>query len=225
MSYNYKLFKLKELPFIFNFALEIMGRAPVNKKRISNTAKQDEIATKLGKVFFDRGFSAISTEELCEIAGKSKATIYKYFESKEEMISYITSKKLSEIKSFEGLLFANELSFAERYRKAVMLVIKAFEGISHFYLTDLKQEYPSLFDALTNLKNFSIVLLEDFYGRGIESGDFRNLDPKLLAANDDLFFTAILETEFLNDKTFSIHELFENYFNSRFKGILKSNIN
>lgn len=200
-----------------------MGRTPVNKKRVTNKAKQDEIAHRLGQVFFEHGFSNTSTEELCDIAKKSKATIYKYFQSKEEIITYITNEKLSEIERFQVFLFAEELSFSERYKKAVMLVIEAFEGISHYFLTDLKNDYPELFEALATLKNFSIALLEDFYAKGVKAGAFRNIDPKLLAANDDLFFTAILETEFLSDKSFSIHELFESYFNARFKGILKNN--
>lgn len=198
-----------------------MGRTPVNKKRINNRSKQNEIATSLGSVFFKEGFSNVSTEDLCDIAKKSKATIYKYFKSKEEIVAHITNTKLEEIGKFANLLSDENLSYSERYKNAVELVISAFEGISYKFLDDLKNDYPSLFGGIINLKDFSVELLEGFYQNGIESGDFSKLDPKLLAANDDIFFTAILETDFLENKDFSLQELFEVYFNSRFRGILK----
>lgn len=182
-----------------------------------------EIALKLSVVFFDKGFSNYSTEDICDIAGKSKATIYKYFSSKEDMISLITSHKMEEIKQFASFLSNKDLKYQDRYKEAIELAVNAFGGISYSYLTDLKNEFPEIFAQLINLKNFSIQLLEDFYQKGIESGEFRKINPTLLAANDDLFFTAILETDFLSDKNFSIQQVFETYFNSRFQGILNLN--
>lgn len=200
-----------------------MGRPPVNKTRVDNLQKQVDIARKLAPVFFEQGFSNYSTEDICRITEKSKATVYKYFRSKRDMISFMTSQKLEEIKLFTTLLSDESLPYSERYRQAVEEVLKAFEGISFRFLEDLKLEYPDLFELLINLKNFSIQLLKDFYKSGIQKGEFRNLDPELLSANDDLFFTAILETDFLSDKIFSIQELFNNYFRARFEGILTSN--
>jgi AcrR family transcriptional regulator len=198
-----------------------MGRTPVNKKRIDNKSKQMEIASRLGVAFFENGFSNYSTEEICEIAQKSKATIYKYFRSKEEIVEFITQMKLTEIHRFADLLSDNTMDYPERYRSAVELVINAFSGISHLFLDDLKKEYPNIFEVIVGFKNISINLLEDFYNQGVTSGGFRDLNPKLLAANDDLFFTSILETDFLTGKEFTIQELFENYFSARFNGILK----
>ncbi len=198
-----------------------MGRTPVNKKRINNKSKQLEIASKLGVVFFEKGFSVFSTDEICEIAEKSKATIYKYFSSKEEMVAFITNKKLEEIQQFASFLSDDSMSYSRRYRKAVELVINSFGGISYLFLEDLKNEFPHLFDSLITLKGLSISLLEAFYKEGVESGDFSKINPTLLAAGDDLFFTAILETDFLSKKAFTIQELFESYFSARFHGILK----
>lgn len=196
-----------------------MGRTPVDKERINNKSKQNEIASKLSVVFFKRGFSTISTEELCEIAHKSKATVYKYFRSKEEIVAFITHKKMNEIQLFSDHLSDDSLDYALRYKKAVELVINAFDGISYKFLEDMKNEFPSLFESLGQLKDMSIKLLEDFYKKGMESGDFRSIDPRILAGNDDIFFTAILETNFLSKQDFTIKDLFEGYFNARFTGI------
>jgi hypothetical protein len=39
--------------------------------------------------------------------------------------------------------------------------------------------------------------------------------------NDNLFFSAILESDFLKNQELNLKEIFEGYFKIRFKGILK----
>ena len=136
------------------------------------------------------------------------------------MLALITSNKMEEIKQFESALSNEKLKYFERYRAAVEMAVNAFGGISYLFLKDLRTEFPEMFGLLVSLKNYSIGLLEDFYRQGIEANEFRSLNPTLMAANDDLFFTTIMETDFLSDKEFSIQELFECYFLSRFQGIL-----
>lgn len=197
-----------------------MGRTPVDKERIQNLEKQTEIADALQPYFFNDGFSNASTSEICHLAGKSKATIYKYFESKEEIISFITARKLMEIQNFDRFLNDEKENHATRYKLAVRLVVDAFDGISFLFLNDLKKEYPHIFQMIFQMKNASIDLLKIFYLKGIEAGEFRGNNADLLASNDDLFFTAILETDFLSRQKHNLKELFEIYFEVRFHGLL-----
>lgn len=197
-----------------------MGRIPVDKERIKNRKKQLEISGALAPIFFKEGFSHISTEDLCKIANKSKATIYKYFESKEDMVAFITIGKLEEINSFAGALSDESVGFSDRYINAVKLVMHALDGISYAFLSDVKKEYPALYQAILDLKNASIMLLEDFYEQGIEIGAFKIKDSKLLAAMDDMFFITLLETDFLSQHNFDLRQLFEGYFALRFEGLL-----
>ncbi|MCB9194941.1 MAG: TetR/AcrR family transcriptional regulator [Flavobacteriales bacterium] len=198
-----------------------MGRTPVDKIRLQNLKKQNEIAAKLSSEFFEKGFLNVSTEDLCLIAGKSKATLYKYFESKEDMIQYITSNKLKEISGFVEKLNNENNIYPVRYKEAVELVLSSLNGISFTFLSELKIEYPGIFKTLIELKENSILLLTNFYSEGVKAEAFKDFDPKLLAALDDMFFTTMLETDFLNNKSYSVKQLFEQYFKTRFEGLLK----
>ena len=67
----------------------------------------------------------------------------------------------------------------------------------------------------------SLELLKDFYADGIQKNVFVNLSADLLVMNDNLFFTAILESDFIKNQDLNLKEIFEGYFKIRFNGILK----
>ncbi len=52
---------------------------------------QERIVTAGRKLFFEVGFSRISTDALCKEAGVSKATLYKYFPNMSEVLVAVTS--------------------------------------------------------------------------------------------------------------------------------------
>ena len=198
-----------------------MGRTPVNKPRIQNPAKQKEIVSALFPIFMKEGFHSQSTEQLCFHTGKSKATLYKYFESKKEIIQFILEERLSNIENFGDVLFNENIDHKSRYKNAVSLTIKAIENITPIFLKDLSNVYPDLYLSILELKKMSLNLLRDFYEDGIAKNVFIDLTAEQLVLNDELFFTAILESEFLQNQKHDLKTLFEGYFKIRFNGILK----
>lgn len=198
-----------------------MGRIPVDKPRVQNIAKQKEIASALFDLFMIEGFLAQSTETICKVSGKSKATLYKYFESKKEIIQFIIQDKLQAISQFSEFLTDKKIDHKTRYLNAVSLTINAIEGITPIFLKDVSIAYPDLFKMILELKEYSLQLLKEFYADGIRKNVFVDLSAEILVMNDDLFFTAILESDFMDSKETNLKTLFEGYFKIRFNGILK----
>jgi AcrR family transcriptional regulator len=198
-----------------------MGRIPVNKPRVQNITKQKEIAAALFDIFMEEGFIVQSTEKICELSGKSKATLYKYFESKKEIIQFIIQNKLQSISQFGELITDEKIDHKTRYLNAVSLTINAIEGITPIFLKDVSIAYPDLFKMILDLKELSLNLLKEFYADGIRKNVFIDLTAEMLVMNDDLFFTAILESDFMETKETNLKTLFEGYFKIRFNGILK----
>ncbi len=198
-----------------------MGRIPVNKPRVQNIVKQKEIASALFELFMKEGFLAQSTEKLCSVSGKSKATLYKYFESKKDIIQFIIQDKLQAISQFNDFLTDPKIDHKTRYLNAVSLTIDAIEGITPIFLKDVSTAYPDLFKMILDLKEYSLQLLKEFYADGIQKNVFVDLSAEILVMNDDLFFTAILESDFMDSKDINLKTLFEGYFKIRFNGILK----
>lgn len=197
-----------------------MGRIPVNKPRVQNIDKQKEIASSLFNLFMSEGFHSQSTERICEVSKKSKATLYKYFESKKEIIQFIIQDKLKDISMFAELITDEKIDHKTRYLNAVSLTINAIEGISPIFLKEVSIVYPDIFNMILDLKELSLNLLKEFYADGTRKKVFVDLPAEMLVMNDDLFFTAILESDFMNSKETDLKTLFEGYFKIRFNGIL-----
>ncbi len=198
-----------------------MGRIPVDKPRIQNINKQKEIASALFSLFMEEGFQNQSTTKLCEVSGKSKATLYKYFESKREIVQFIMEDKLKKIASFKDIILNEKFDHKTRYKNAVSVTIDAIDGITPVFLKDIAMVYPDLYKAILELKKMSLDTLRDFYEDGIKKNVFINLSADILVLNDDLFFTAILESDFMETQKLDLKTLFEGYFKIRFNGILK----
>jgi len=198
-----------------------MGRIPVDKPRIQNINKQKEIASALFSLFMEEGFQNQSTTKLCEVSGKSKATLYKYFESKREIVQFIMEDKLKKIASFKDIILNEKFDHKTRYKNAVSVTIDAIDGITPVFLKDIAMVYPDLYKAILELKKMSLDTLRDFYEDRIKKNVFINLSADILVLNDDLFFTAILESDFMETQKLDLKTLFEGYFKIRFNGILK----
>lgn len=198
-----------------------MGRTPIDKPRTKNIKKQKEITSALFPIFMEKGIHSLSTEDICKITGKSKATLYKYFESKKEMVQFILEERLSELYHFSDFLNDATFDHKTRYKNAVSVTINAIDGISPLFLSDLSEHYPDLYKGILDLKRLSLDLLKDFYADGIKKNVFMDLSADLLVMNDNLFFTAILESDFIKNQDLNLKEIFEGYFKIRFNGILK----
>ena len=148
-----------------------MGRTPIDKPRTKNLKKQKEIASALFPSFMENGIHALSTEDICKITGKSKATLYKYFESKKEMVQFILEERLSELYHFNEFLNDDRYDHKTRYKNAVSVTINAIDGISPLFLSDLSEHYPDLYQGILDLKRMSLELLKDFYADGIEQNE------------------------------------------------------
>ncbi|QIB35376.1 TetR/AcrR family transcriptional regulator [Ancylobacter pratisalsi] len=69
-------------------------------------AKRREIIDGARRVFFDKGFDGASMDEVARVAGVSKATIYVYFDSKEDLFAALV--ELDRARSAEHLFEVGE---------------------------------------------------------------------------------------------------------------------
>jgi AcrR family transcriptional regulator len=198
-----------------------MGRTPVDKIRSSNSSKQKNIVDALEPHYMARGIKAISADDMCEITKKSKATIYKYFDSRKEIVQQILMSKIASLSQFHTVLFNHDLDYLTRYKQAVTIATESVQDISSIFLSDLSELFPDLFEQVVNLKKLSIELLKQFYAEGIKDGAFIDVSTDILAINDELFFDAIVNPEFLRNRNLNLKEAFDGYFKIRFEGIIR----
>lgn len=153
------------------------------KRQRRKEARPAEIMAAGLKLFSGRGFAATRLEDVAEVAGVSKATIYLYFDSKAELfkaiVREIASPRLGAIESlidaFDGSTIdlmaglhrnLNTIVGAPEIGAIIKIVISEagnFPDIAAFYRDEI---------ALRGLSNVARIIQ-----RGIDRGEFRPCDP------------------------------------------------
>lgn len=154
-----------------------MGR----RKKEPKSVHREQIASAASMLFMEKGILATSMDDIAKMAGYSKATLYVYFENKEEIVSLLvldSMKKLygyivsaleqqEETKARYDLICQGLVRYQEEfpfYFKTVLDKINMdFE--SHDCLPEEKETYQIGEEINKKIKNFLIS--------GIEKGDLR----------------------------------------------------
>jgi len=175
------------------------------------------------ELFLSRGFIRVTADDIAESLGISKATLYKEFPSKEEILRGVVRSIMAEIIARIDAIMKNDaLSFVER-----LLALFTFVGgrISQFgpiFLKDIQKSAPDVWTEIEAfrrdrlLTNFNVIL-----AAGHKQGLFRgDIDEDLLLR---MFLKLVEEfvtpTELIRSGR-SPAETFESVIKVFFQGIL-----
>ncbi len=199
-----------------------MGRKPVEKERADNLEVKGDWLPKLASLFLRYGLTRYTMDELAAQIGISKATLYKYYASKDEILDEVVSYKLRQIAEFEQLLLDDNKPFEERYYEDIKQASLLLAEFSHQFLQETKQKYGDLWAKIASFQERALFAAERFYQKGISAGVLNNINPKLLALTDKIFIYASSNPYFLQEYGMSLQEAFDGFYLMRSKGIFKS---
>ncbi|PSR04020.1 MAG: hypothetical protein BRD50_04690 [Bacteroidetes bacterium SW_11_45_7] len=168
-----------------------MGRKPVDKQRVEDPDKK-------------RAF----VEELMPIL---QANI---------IHAEIVSCKLEKLRAVVPIINDTSIPYLERYLRAVRLFIDNFHGISTKFLSDVKEFYPAVWDQIDQFREHMNTLVGQFYQEGIDKGVLKDVNPAVLIMSDQLFFTRLIDPDFLQNHNLTIEEVFRDYFKVKLEGAI-----
>lgn len=196
-----------------------MGRKAGNKEVFEDPEVKNSWALMLMPHFQEKGIKGFSMDEVARVLNKSKATVYKYFHSREEILEIIVEHKIESIANFEKNINDQGLSYKERYFSAVSVLSDSIGDISTKFLLDLKKYHPTLWENIETFKGYAIGVLSEFYKEGIAVNEIRKVDLSILILADELFFSALLNPEFLEENHLSLQKAFQEYFELKWRGM------
>lgn len=199
-----------------------MGRRPLAKFRKTNvtiTAKWIEV---LAPIILAEGFSHKSMDEMVMLAGVSKATFYKYFKSRENLVDAVIDYQLDKVGASKSALENKQKSLSERYLEATTVAGSAVAAISNTFLKDIEHHYPHLSGKMEVFRVEAIDWLRDFYTEARDAKFIRDLDLRILLISDLAVFREISRIEVLKSMDLSIGEAFLKYIEFRTRAILSS---
>ncbi len=199
-----------------------MGRKSLNNERKDNPKRKMEWVKMVLPHFLEKGIANLPMDEVAKILDKSKATIYKYFKSREEILELGMEGMFSEIMEFESMLNNKEIEFTQRYFMAINHLSQHIAGISILFLDDLKKLHPELWERVNSFRMATLAILKEYYKEGIDLKIFKNISPSLMIASDNYFFTIMADPDFLKENDLNMQNAFEQYFKMKLYGILEN---
>lgn len=88
-------------------------------------------------LFWKHGLKKVSIENICQEAGTSRATFYKYFDNKENIAIYIIKSVIDQAMADYEKIMSTDMDFETKVRKTIDFKIKTSNDISKEFLKDL----------------------------------------------------------------------------------------
>ncbi|MCB9256209.1 MAG: TetR/AcrR family transcriptional regulator [Chitinophagales bacterium] len=197
-----------------------MGRNSIAKKRTENPKKRLEIILGLIDFFKKNSLSTSNMDDIALALNRSKATLYKYFKSKEAMVEAVIHFKIDAISAFVLILNDEQIPFFQRYQKSFDLLQEHITDIPNEFMKDLKEVFPEIFLKIERLIEFASAQLAEYYEEGMRRGVFNNLNARILSQNDFVFFRMLTDADFLKEQNLSMKEAFKDFYEIRCNGLL-----
>ena len=197
-----------------------MGRKATDKERKPLNIKQQKWLVDIMPYFYKNGVRKPTMDDIAEHLNLSKATIYNYYCSKEDLIHDALWFKLVELQKFRDLLFDESVEFTERYYLGARFFTTSLRGMSALYLEDLKNYFPKTWADVDLFREKSAENIETYYQTGMDKGVFRSFNVDMMAESDLFFFDMMIDAKFLRKHDITVEEAFTQYFKMKFYGVL-----
>ncbi|TWT07883.1 TetR/AcrR family transcriptional regulator [Planococcus sp. CPCC 101016] len=169
-------------------------------------------AEKIVETVRKKGFITLTIQDLAHLMGISRASLYNFFASKEDIILEVTEIYIDYLKRTNDFISNPRYPYSQRmptvFEQAAFSAVYA----SEIYLHELKMTCPSLYERKKQLADERILTLQTFYENGIIDGDFNLLNPALIIAQDDAALRKILNSNFLAEKGMSLEDSMYGYY-------------
>jgi len=161
-----------------------MHATPAPTRRRQKEARPQQLLDAALTLFVEKGFAATRAEEVAQLAGVSKGTLYLYYPSKEELLKAVISEHLS------SRIAAGAIA-ADKHRGPVDELLR--EVFSRWWLEVFDSPTSGVFKLIiTEVRNFPDLaefyhrevlqpgkdLIAGIVQRGIDSGEFEACNVK-----------------------------------------------
>ncbi|TVQ14354.1 MAG: TetR/AcrR family transcriptional regulator [Bacteroidetes bacterium] len=143
---------------------------------------KDRIIKASDSLFKQYGFSKTTADEIARQAGMSKRTLYKYFESKLQILDTLIEEKLVFLKTELNEILGLKIDFPEKMRRITTSVAVTLSGMSVHFLEDLQRNTPQIWEKISGFRK---EMVHDYFpmllDEGIKEGHFKKTINKGIA--------------------------------------------
>lgn len=169
---------------------------------VQSKVKYRRLMEKAKELFIQFGYKAVSMDQIAEAAGISKATIYNYFPSKEELFMKVMLNIADEAyKDLDNHLNNTDGAIA----KIDVLINFSMEKLNQFSLAFYRDimTNPYITSKIMAIKKQKArEIFENIIKTGIKNGEIRDVDVEFLVTLLNIMIDGILNnfSDIINDK-------------------------
>lgn len=201
----------------------------VTKEKAENTRNRILGASK--DLFYTKGYSKVTMDDIAQKLAMSKKTLYRYFENKYDIISQIVQNFIDDLgNGVKEIVHDDSLEYPFKLKKMLNFVAVKLSGISVLLLEDMQTTLPELWHKLDQFKKESAFIR---FNQLIEEGREKSMinqhiNHRLIVA---LYASAIhnllnpdfirqLPAEIVKEMPAAPSDIFDNIINIIYEGIL-----
>lgn len=176
-----------------------------------NYTEKDDLIMKIAVLIRQKGINILKIDDFTKYMDISKATFYKYFKDKNDVVDYFVEKYIENSIDFNEY-DDNTLLSKDLYFIIFQKILYQFTVGSQLFLNDIKELYTELWEKIQLSifkRNENIVKI---YKNSIEAKILENVNPNLLVLQDEVFFSQITQNNFLVIRNLTIQQAIGDYF-------------
>lgn len=163
------------------------------------SASKQKYLTKLLPYIQHRGFSQLRIETIVQAMDISKATFYKHFTSKEDVIGHIVALIVTALQEATARIADDSLPYEARFQRIFEQSLLIATYLTDNFLRDLQQAYPPLWEQIKQAQRERQRHLATFFAQGVAAGIFQPIPLQLAVLQDELLLRKLLDPLFLMD--------------------------
>lgn len=190
-------------------------------RKKENKSLREKILEIAQQKFFSDGFVKTSIDEIAKEYHISKKTIYKYFKSKDDLLSNVVKYFASQVTNSVIEIMSSDKNSIQKLIDVLNLVQNSIKQLSMKYIDDIQKHKPRLWNYIEKIRreNLEKVVTQTIEA-GKEQGLFENVDPEIVFR---IFYGAVrnvLNPEFLITNPISSEDAIKKTFDILLNGIL-----
>lgn len=164
-----------------------MPKLSERKKQMVEKMMRDALYEATSSVIAEHGWPGLTMDRVAEEAGVSKGTVYNYFKDKKELVWFVITSLALDVEERVSNIITSQESCAEALSELIRKELRGRRKHGHLATAFIHafHDEPELREKMLSSNHpFYRVdrMIEDLFARGVEKGEFREMDPKAMQA-------------------------------------------
>lgn len=174
------------------------------------------------KAFMEKGFKAVTMEQISKELGISKKTLYNYFSSKDELAEEFLRDFFNKLRENSDKAAMQEEDPQKRLWIKLQAVKEEYLKINPLFFDDIQRYAVPVWETYRKLREERAKNLEQYIALGQEKGVFKEIPPRMAVVLYLGMTNSLFRTDFLEGSDLTREKAFDMIIEMFVCGLLKS---